>query len=128
MAWGLKCLKTRMCFKVWGERPQRGAACNKCGAELPPSAFWPMDINNRGQNGGLSCKGCQSTPPSERAQARVSSALTCRTCEIEKPRAEFWPTDISNRRQNGGLSCTTCEPTAPSDRRKRKQSAASGRP
>jgi len=98
-------------------------ACRTCTLEKPPDCFWPMDITNRKQNGGLSCTLCEPTPPSERCRIYM---FTCRTCGAEKPNDQFWPRDIKNRRQNGGLSCTTCEPTASEGRRsKRKQSIGS---
>ena len=93
--------------------------CRTCSLEKLAACFWPTDIANRVQNGGLSCTDCQPTHPSKRSKINT---YTCRTCGVEKPNKEFWPQDIGNRRQNGGLSCTTCEPTPPSDRRKRKLS------
>jgi hypothetical protein len=94
--------------------------CRTGSLEKLAACFWPMDIANRVQNGGLSCTDCQPTHPSKRSKINT---YTCRTCGVEKPNKEFWPLDIGNRRwSSGGLSCTTCEPTPPSDRRKRKLS------
>ena len=98
------------------ERRLATLTCRSCSLEKPPSAFWPGDISNRKQNGGLSCTLCKPTPPSRRV-----TLFTCRTCGAEKTSDRFWHGDIGNRRQNGGLSCTTCEPTAPAERRKRRK-------
>ena len=108
------------------ERKILSFTCRTCDTEKPRTEFWPKDIDNRIQNGGLSCTACQPTPPSERPRVARNAILsfTCRACGMEKPRAEYWPGDIPNRQQNGGLSCTTCEPTPPSERRKRKKTGA----
>ena len=60
--------------------------CRTCTLEKQRTCFWPGDITNRIQNGGLSCKDCQPVPLSERGKN-----YTCRACRAEKPRSEFWP-------------------------------------
>ena len=44
--------------------------CRTCGAEKPNDQFWPRDIKNRRQNGGLSCTTCEPTAPDERRSKR----------------------------------------------------------
>ena len=44
------------------ERRLTMLTCRSCSLENPPSAFWPGDITNRKQNGGLSCTLCEPTP------------------------------------------------------------------
>ena len=115
--------KAREAFRQRAEEIKiQSFMCRTCAVEKPRACFWPGDIVNRVQNGGLSCKHCQPTPPNER-RSKIA-ALTCRTCHAEKPRSEFWPGDIGNRHQNGGLSCKACEPTPPFERRKRKAQSA----
>ena len=94
--------------------------CRECKSEKPQTCFWPMDISNRGQDGGLSCRECQPTPPGERPRNKLNS-LTCQICKIEKPRANFWTEDISKKGQKGGVSCTDCQPMPPRERRKKRQ-------
>ena len=102
-------------------------ACIQCGETKKRSCYWDSDWGNRSR--AVSCKTCETRPPSQRGiglghlspalrrsnAERLITSHTCAGCRTEKPRAEFWSRDLSSRCERR-VECKACRPTPPGER------------